>query len=151
MKTDEIRKQVLADHVALRRTLGRLEGLASRVLAGRESHLRSLRGEAIGFLDALLVHMEWEDLHLASALREIGARGEHLAAKLAHEHVEQRELLRHILRGLSDMTRPGRVVARNLLDLCGLLREDLVDEEEMLLDARALRRHIAFRSNADTR
>ena len=150
MMTDEIRKQVLADHVALRRTLGRLEVLASRVLTGRESHLRALRGEAIGFLDALLVHMEWEDVHLASSLREVGARGEDLAAKLTREHVEQRELLRHILRGLSDMTRPGPVVARNLLDLCGLLREDLVDEEEMVLDARAVRRHIAFRSDAET-
>ena len=151
MKTDEIRKQVLADHVALRRTLGRLEGLASRILAGRDGHLRALRSEAIGFLDALLVHMEWEDLNLAPALREVGARGEGLAAKLTREHVEQRELLRHILRGLSDMTRPGRVVARNLLDLCGLLREEMVDEEEMLNGAPLLRRHTAFRWDANTR
>jgi hemerythrin-like domain-containing protein len=151
METDEIRKQVLADHVALRRTLGRLEVLADRVLTGRESHLRALRGEAIGFLDALLVHMEWEDVHLAPALRKVGARGEHLASKLTRGHVEQRELLRHILRGLSDLTRPGRVVARNLVDLCGLLREDMAGEEEMLLDVRVLRRDIAFRRDADTR
>jgi hemerythrin-like domain-containing protein len=151
VKTDEIRKQVLADHVALRRTLGRLEGLASRILAGRDSHLRAFRGEAIGFLDALLVHLEWEDHHLAPALREIGARGEHLATKLSREHVEQRELLRHILRGLSDVSRPGRVVARNLLDLCGLLREEMVDEEEMLNGAQLLRRHTAFRREANTR
>jgi hemerythrin-like domain-containing protein len=151
VNTDEIRKQALSDHVALRRTLGRLEGLASRILAGRDSHLRALRSEAIGFLDALLVHMEWEDLHLAPALREIGARGEHLAAKLTREHVEQRELLRHILRGLSDVGRPGRVVARNLLDLCGLLREEMVDEEEMLINAQLLRRHTAFRSDVSAR
>jgi hypothetical protein len=150
MKRDEIRKQVLADHVALRRTLGRLEGLASRVLSGSESHFRALRGEAIGCLDALLVHMEWEDLHLAPALREVGARGEHLAAKLTRGHVEQRELLRHVLRGLSDMTRPVCVVARNLVDLCSLLREELAGEEEMLLDARARRREPALRSSADT-
>ena len=149
METDGIRKQVLADHVALRRTLGRLEGLANRVLAGRESHFRALRGEAIGLLDALLVHIEWEDVYLAPALRDIGARGEQLASKLTREHVEQRELLRHILRGLSDMTRPGRVVAQNLVDLFGLLREDMVGEEEMLLDVRVLRRHTAFRSDAD--
>jgi hemerythrin-like domain-containing protein len=151
METDEIRKRVLADHVALRRTLGRLEGLANRVLAGRESHLRALRGEAIGLLDALLVHIEWEDVTLAPALCEVGARGEDLASKLTREHVEQRELLRHILRGISDMTRPGRVVAQNLVDLFGLLREDMVGEEEMLLDVRVLRRHTAFRSSADTR
>lgn len=151
MKTDEIRKQALSDHVALRRTLGRLESLASRILAGHESHSRALRSEAIGFLDALLVHMEWEDLHLAPALREIGARGEYLAAKLTREHMEQRELLRHILRGLSDLARPGCIVARNLLDLCGLLRDEMVDEEEMLINAQLPRRHAAVRTNASTR
>lgn len=150
MKTDEIRKHVLDDHTALRRTLVRLEGLARRVLAGSEGHLSALRGEAIGCLDAFLVHMEWEDIHLAPALREVGARGEHLAAKLTREHFEERELLRHILRGLSDLTRPGRVVARNLVDLCGLLREHMVEEEEMLVDSPALRRHAHFRSDAGT-
>jgi iron-sulfur cluster repair protein YtfE (RIC family) len=147
VKRNEIRKQVLADHVALRRTMGRLEGLARRVFAGHDSHLCELRSEATDFLDALLTHMKWEDVHLAPALRKVGARGEYLAAKLAREHAEQRELLRHILRGLVDVSRPGCIVSRNLLDLCGLLREDMVDEERILLDARVLRRNVAFRSH----
>jgi hypothetical protein len=149
MKTDDIRKQILADHVALRRTMGRLEGLANGFLAGRDHRYSALRGEAIGFLDAFLVHMEWEDIYLAPALREVGARGEYLASKLTRDHVEQRELLRHILRGLSDSTRPGSIVARNLVDLFGLLREDMVDEEEMLHGVRVRRRRTAVRRNAD--
>jgi hemerythrin-like domain-containing protein len=151
VKRNEIRKQVLADHVALRRTMGHLEDLAGRVLAGDDSHLRTLRSEATDFLDALLAHMKWENVHLTPAVRKVGARGEYRAAKLAREHAEQRDLLRHILRGLADASRPGRVVARNLLDLCSLLREDMVDEERMLLDARVLRREATFRSHVSNR
>jgi hemerythrin-like domain-containing protein len=151
VKRNEIRKQVLADHIALRRTMGHLEDLAARVLAGHDGHLQALRSEATDFLDAFLAHVKWEDGHLTPAVRKVGARGEYLAAKLAREHAEQRDLLRHILRGLTDASRPGRVVARNLLDLCGLLREDMVDEERMLLDARVLRREAAVRSHVSNR
>lgn len=151
MKRDEIRKRVLTDHVASRRTLGRLEDLASQVLAGHDSHLGTLRIEATDFLDALLAHMKWEDIHLAPALRKVGARGEYLAANLAHGRAEHRELLQHILWGLADVSRPGRVIARNIFDLCGLLRRDMVDEEEDLLDARVLRRDVVSRRRVGTR
>ena len=47
-------------------------------------------------------------------------------------------------------TNSGRVVARNLIDLCGLLRENMVDEEELLPDTQVVRRPIAFHSDSDT-
>jgi hemerythrin-like domain-containing protein len=151
MKPIEIRKQVLAEHVELRQTLERIEGLADRVLATGDDELASLRGEATGFLDALLTHMEWEDDHLAAALRAGGELGKEFAASLARDHAEQRDLLEHILRGLADTSRPGRVIARNLHDLCRLLRDDIVDEEEMLLKAEFLQEGATIGGEADTR
>jgi len=134
VKPDQIGKQILVDHVALRETLGRLESLAAEVLAEGDSQLDALRNLATDFGDALLAHMDWEDSNLTPALQACGARGEEAAAGLARDHTEQRDLLEHIFRGLADAGRPGRIVARNLLDLCRLLSSDFIEEEEMLLE-----------------
>jgi DNA-binding NarL/FixJ family response regulator len=139
VKPDDLRNQLLAEHDELRQALEKLERLAARVLTGSDDQIAALRAEAAGFLDALLTHMEWEDVDLAQAVRDAGAGGENLAAKLARDHSEQRELLEHVLRGLSDASRPVPIVARNLLDLCSLLRDDMVEEEEMLIKAGVLR------------
>ena len=151
MKPSEIRKQVLTEHVELRQTLERIEGIADRVLTAGDGELASLRGEATGFLDALLTHLEWEDEHLAPALCAGGELGEGFAANLARDHAEQRDLLEHILRGLSDASRPDGVIARNLRDLCRLLRDDMVDEEEMLLKAEFLHERASGGDDPGTR
>jgi len=138
VKPDEIGKMILADHVALRESLERLKGLAGEVLAHGDSRLASLRNEATGFVDALLVHIDWENTNVEPALRAGGTRGREFAAELARDHAEQRDLVEHILLGLADSRRPGCIVARNLLDLGNLLKNDMVDEEEMLLEAGVL-------------
>jgi hypothetical protein len=134
VKGAEIRNKLLSDHAALRRALGQIEDSAGRVLDRDDDQLAPLRHEATGFLDALLTHLEWEDRHLDPPLRAAGDHGQELADELALDHAELRELMEHILRGVADESRPGRVIARNLLDLCGLLSDDMVGEEEILLD-----------------
>lgn len=83
--------------------------------------------------------MRWEDRHLAPALREADAWGEERAAKLDRDHREQRQVLSHCLAAVADESRPASVVARTLIDLVGMLREDIEDEERVLLDERVLR------------
>lgn len=139
MRPSEVRRQVLADHAALRDNLSRLQKVAQRVLEGERSLLGALRLEGEALLKLLLEHMQWEDVHLDAALRHAGAWGDERAAQLARDHREQRELLEHALRGLHDQARPAVVLARSLVDLVELLGEDMADEEAALLDERVLR------------
>ena len=69
----------------------------------------------------------------------IDAWGEERAEILETDHREQRELLRDVIDKLRDHDRPPRVVAENVLDLVALLRQDMEEEEAMLLDPRVLR------------
>ncbi len=139
MRPSEVRQRVLADHAALRDRLSRLQKVAQQVLEGERSLLGTLRLEGEGLLKMLLEHMQWEDVNLDPALRRSDAWGDERAAQLARDHREQRELLEHALRGLQDQTRPAVVLARNLVDLVGLLGDDMADEEAALLDERVLR------------
>ena len=139
MRPSEVRRQVLADHAALRDKLSSLQKVARQVLEGKRSVLGTLRLEGEALLKILLEHMQWEDVNLDPALRRSDAWGDERAAQLARDHREQRELLEHALRGLEDQTRPAVVLARSLVDLVELLGEDMADEEAALLDERVLR------------
>jgi hypothetical protein len=139
VRPSQIRAQVLDDHLAIRGMLLGLEDLANAVLGGRRELLRPLRLEGVSLLERLDRHMYWEDVHLAPALRRADAWGEERAEHLDRDHAEQRELLTHALERVEDPTRPAELLARNLLDLVALLREDMEDEERSLLDERVLR------------
>ena len=139
MKPSEVRRQVLADHAALRDKLSCLQKVAQQVLEGERSQLGTLRFEGEALLKMLLEHIQWEDVNLDPALRRSDVWGDQRAAQLARDHREQRELLEHALRGLEDQTRPAVVLARSLVDLVELLGEDMADEEAALLDEHVLR------------
>ena len=139
MRPSEVRQRVLADHAALRRLLDHLEQSAARVAQDEPSAVSSLRAEGERLLATLREHMGWEDRFLAPALRRADAWGEERARQLDGDHREQRELLKHVLAGLRDASRPAAVLARNLLDLVTLLRADMEHEERTLLDPRVLR------------
>ena len=132
MRPDQVRQRVLDDHARLRGNLASLEQLATQVVNGERQLTGALRVEGEGLLEFLLEHMRWEDEHLAPALREAG--GEELVKRLEGDHREQRELLEHALERLQDQSRPSVLVGRNLMDLIALLREDIREEEERLLD-----------------
>jgi iron-sulfur cluster repair protein YtfE (RIC family) len=137
MRPSDVRRRVLSDHEELRGRLDLLERLAEAVRQGGET--ARLRAEAESLLDRLAIHMSWEDLYLVPVLREADAWGEVRTARFADEHREQRELLEYVLRSLHDQSRPGPVVASNVLDFVALLRADMVDEESAFLDEHVLR------------
>ena len=139
MKPSEVRGRILADHEALRRRLAGLEEQARRVAGGAADAAPLLRAEGEAFLALLLDHLRFEDLHLAPALRAAGASGAEQAKALAQEHAEQREILDDALARLRDGGQHALLVARNLLDLAALLRDDMDREEQARLDPRLLR------------
>ena len=139
MTPGEVRARILAEHVAIRDMLVGLEDVARKVLQGDRSLVGALRLEGEALLDRLKDHMFWEDLHLAPALRQADAWGEERAALLDSDHREQRQVLAHCLSAVNDASRPPAVVARTLIDLVAMLRQDIEDEERLLLDPRVLR------------
>jgi hypothetical protein len=139
MRADEVRVKIQADHQEIRGALLSIESLSRDALAGRWKRAGPLRLEAEHLLNRLLDHMYWEDLHLAPALRAAGDWGNARAERLDEEHREQRELLRHSLERVGDRTRPTPLLAQNLVDLISLLRADMAEEDELLLDTRLCR------------
>lgn len=139
MKPSEIRRKVLADHTFLRGMLASLESLAREVLEGNRRLVGALRLEGEGLLETLQRHMAWEEQHMAPALREADAWGQARVDRLFDDHREQREMLANALERLRDPTRPPVLLARNLLDLVSLIREDMADEEQCALDESVLR------------
>jgi hypothetical protein len=132
---------VLSDHRALRAELERLEALAVEVVAQTPEPARvgDLRTDADGLLARLRDHMRWEEAYLLPALRDADAWGEERALRLVADHSEQRELLGFILERLHDKARTDAMVVRDVHGLIALLREDMREEEEELLDERVLR------------
>lgn len=139
MRPSQVRERVLADHEALRRHLRELEAAARGALDEPEGGDARLRGRAEAFVSTLAEHMRWEDRYLAPALRNADAWGQERADLLASDHREQRELLDDVVTKLRDQRRPPKLVAENVLDLIALLRDDMEQEEALLLDPRVLR------------
>ena len=139
MRPSAIRRRVLDDHQLLRAMALSLEQLAVEVSGGNRALLGPLRLEGETLLARLEEHMYWEDRYLRPALLASEAWGAQRARRLDDDHREQRELLRYALERVQDRGRPAVVVATNLLDLVKLLREDMDEEERLLLDERILR------------
>jgi iron-sulfur cluster repair protein YtfE (RIC family) len=139
MQPSEVRRRVLADHERLRRDLERLEGLANEILQGLSGPVGTLRVDAEGLLARLRAHMHWEESYLLPALRGADAWGMERAEQLARDHREQSELLDFVVMRLRDATRPAAIVAGDVCDLVAMLREDMREEEQELLDERVLR------------
>jgi hemerythrin-like domain-containing protein len=138
MRPSEVRERILADHEGLRRRLAALEEQARRVAAGAADAAPTLRAEGEALLALLGEHLSWEDRYLVPALCAAGTRGAAQVKALSEEHAEQREILADALASLRDGRRPTLLVARNLLDLAALLREDMDREEQARLDPRLL-------------
>ena len=135
----EVRDRLLADHRTIRDRLLSIEKLAEEVVANQRQLLGPLCEKTEVLLAGLRNHMSWEDLHLRPALLEADAWGRERAALLDRDHAEQRQLLELKLEHLRDRTQPPILIARGLLELVALLRDDMDREEELLLDPRILR------------
>ena len=139
MTPAETREWVLKDHLSLRSLLDELEDVGQRVRSGERRLLGPLRLTAERFLHRFEDHTRWEDEHLRPALLDADAWGQLRAARLDHDHIEQRELLDFCLERLRESDRPPVLVARGVLDLVALIRTDMEEEERDLLDERILR------------
>jgi hypothetical protein len=139
MQPSEIRRRILSDHQTIRGILVSVEGLSREVTEGEARQVGALRLEGELLLERLLEHMGWEDRYLRPALLETPGWGEARAERLDRDHREQRELLQHVLGSVQDQSRPPIVVARQLQDLVRMLRDDMQDEEEILVNETVLR------------
>ncbi len=139
MEPSTVRAIALRDHVALRARLDRIEARVAEVEPGMTGPCTALVEETEGLLQALTAHMDWEDVHLASALRDIDAWGPEREAALSREHAEQREQLRDILAMLHRACGSAARLAQKTGDFIQRVRRDLDAEEVGLLDADLLR------------
>ena len=139
MEPSEVRRRVLADHEQLRRDVEQIEGFANEILEGLRMPISALRAEAKELVARLRAHMHREESYLLPALRDADAWGAERAEHLVRDHREQRDRLDFIVARLDDATRPGELVARDVVHLVDLLREDMRVEEQELLDERVLR------------
>jgi hemerythrin-like domain-containing protein len=135
----ETRAWILQDHQNLRVLLSQLEDVAQQVQDGDRRLLGPLRLEAERFMHRFEDHTRWEDRYLRPALLDADAWGQERAARLDHDHTEQRKLLEDSLDRLREADRPPAQVARAVLDLIALIRTDMEEEERDLLDPRVLR------------
>ena len=135
----ETRAWILQDHQNLRALLAQLEDVAQQVRDGDRRLLGPLRLEAERFMHRFEEHTLWEDRYLRPALLNADAWGQERAARLDHDHTEQRALLEDSLARLREADQPPAQVARAVLDLIALIRTDMEEEERDLLDPRILR------------
>jgi hemerythrin-like domain-containing protein len=139
MKPSEVRQRILKEHAALRRLLGRVEGLAELYEGGNADVAPELLEQGRALYESLAAHLDVEDTHLAPALRAAGIEGERRAQSLAHEHREQRELLRYLLGRIHELSRPTILIAREVRSFVGYVRTDMDHEEKAMLDEAVLR------------
>ena len=139
MRPSEVRERILYDHETLRAMLVSVERVSLQVMDGESVLVGPLRFEAETLLERLLEHMSWEDQYLRPALLDADVWGQERAAHLDRDHREQREMLQYALASIEDQSRPPLVIARQVLDLVRLLRDDMNEEEGLLVNDRVLR------------
>ncbi|UCE84709.1 MAG: hemerythrin domain-containing protein [Deltaproteobacteria bacterium] len=139
MKPSEVRKRILEEHAALRRLLAEVEGLAERYEDGSADLAPMLLERGRTLYESLAAHLDVEDAYLAPALRAAGAEGERRAESLAHEHREQRELLRYLLGRIHELQRPTILIAREVRSFVGYVRVDMEHEEKTILSEAVFR------------
>jgi hemerythrin-like domain-containing protein len=137
MDPARVRKRVLDDHAALRVTVEEVESVARRVLGGSGAAHRELGRVGERLLESLESHIAWRDHHLLPVLRGAAGWSEEREAQMRRGQREQRQVLRYLLDRLHDRQRPHHLLARNLLDFSALLRNDMAEEEQALLESDA--------------
>ena len=139
MDARAIRERILQDHEVLRGQLARVDALARRALAGESGLEPELREAGESLRERFLAHLALEDAHLVPALRDSDAWGEERAARVEHEHREQRAQMEQLLADLRDGRRSGAQLAQELFDLVNALVADMEHEERAVLDPDVLR------------
>lgn len=133
MDTEETRSRIFEEHSRLRGMLDALELTIERFETGGREVGQELREQGVELFEVFAAHIQLEDAALVPALSSLGESGKTRAERLAHEHVEQRELIEFLLERLADDRRPSLVVARELRSFVQYVRQDMAHEDEMLM------------------
>ena len=133
MTPDEARTRVLAEHAQLRELLEDLVARIERFESGCREVGAELRAKGIAFFEVFAAHITLEDATLVPAVSDLGEEGKQSAARLSHEHREQRELLKYLLARLESDDRPSLVIARELRSFVEYVQQDMAHEEETIL------------------
>ena len=139
MQPSSVRDYVLKDHGVLRVRLERVQAEAGAVERGAQERVEPLLAEADALLRELSTHMEWEDVHLAAALRDEAVWGPEREKRLKREHREQREGLLDMIEALRRPDRAGIPLAQKLADFVAMVGAEMEEEEFCLLDPDVLR------------
>ena len=132
--------RVVSDHIALRGLLTRVESVASQIVRGECRLLGVLLTEARALIDTLETHNTWETAELLQQLRASGPLGEQRASYLQDDHGTQLAMLRRAVDSLEAQDRSFALLAREMIELTMQLRNDLADEEDMILDDKLMER-----------
>lgn len=132
----EKREVLLAQHEALRVTIGVVRLVAEEHLAGRApgGELVACIGQLRAALEA---HLCDEEAYLVPVLERLDAWGPQRLALLRAEHAHQRAVL-SVLCGPTASSVP-EIMARRAVALADDLLADMESEERTVLDARSLR------------
>ena len=135
MRESPVRREIVAQHDEMRELVRMVEDLAQRFerAVGDDPSLGSeLHARGLELYEKFGAHLDREQELLEPLLRSSGAVGEKLARRLVNEHHEQRELLKYLLRRLSQYP-PTVLIARELQHFAGFLRFEMDQEETTLL------------------
>ena len=139
MRPSQVRLRILDDHARLRTLFSELDEVAQRVLEGEGQLAFRLRVLAESLRESFPAHLDLEDAVLVPALKQVHPWGPERAEHVVREHREQRHLFEHLLRELSDPTRPVDELAVELRWLVKELLRDMTEEEDSVLDSDLLR------------
>jgi hypothetical protein len=135
----ELRQAVLAQHVVIAELLDEVESAARRVQGGDGSLLGRLRERGRELHARMAEHLDFEDRFLVPVVRDVDAWGPERARAISEEHADQRELLAFVLSRLEDRDSPVQLLAEQLRNFAGALRDDMHYEEQAVLNENLLR------------
>ncbi len=136
-----VRRQVLEQHAALRVLLQEALDETTRGLRGESERLDEVASAARELHRRFHAHLAFEERALAPILAVIDLWGPERVADLLQEHARQRAELDTIVEGLEagwDLDRLSLTVRSLATDLL----RDMAEEEQGLLEARALREEL---------
>jgi iron-sulfur cluster repair protein YtfE (RIC family) len=132
----EVRREIAAQHAALRELLAEIDALVREFeRAGEGAHDlgRRLHDRGFALYERFRAHLGSEQTLLEPALQRAGEAGRKLARRLANEHHEQRELLKYLVARLEQHPDPTLTMVRELEHFARFLRFEMEQEEESML------------------
>ncbi|MCS6911732.1 MAG: hemerythrin domain-containing protein [Myxococcales bacterium] len=145
----QVRTQILAQHVGLRRRLAQLDELAAAVLAGQTELLMELRRQTVDLELTLLAHLAFEEKHLLPRLVGIDAWGGVRAAAMQADHARQRQVLSEAGDNATSAAQGPEALGKMVRALVADLLADMDREEKDLLSPDLLRDDIVVIDQSD--